>query len=87
MGYDLRRLVRKGLIARERSSHRYRLTADGRRTCMFLTKTYVRIVIPTLGHLDPQLAPDIAARSPVARAWQGLDRALDDFIAASGIAA
>jgi hypothetical protein len=87
MGYDLRRLVRKGLIAREKSSHRYRLTADGRRTCMFLTKTYVRVVTPTLGHLDPQLAPDIAARSPVARAWRGLDRALDDFIAASGIAA
>src|SRR5207244_10770608 len=40
MGYDLRRLVRKGLIAREKSSHRYRLTADGRRTCMFLTQTY-----------------------------------------------
>ncbi len=54
---------------------------------MFLTKTYVRVVTPTLGYLDPQLAPEIAARSPVARAWRGLDRAIDELIAGSSIAA
>ena len=33
MGYDLRRLTRKGLITREKGTHHYRLTPEGRRLC------------------------------------------------------
>lgn len=55
MTYDLRRLARKGFIVREKGTHRYRLTSDGRRLAMFFTKTYARIVTPTLAYLDPAL--------------------------------
>ena len=87
MTYDLRRLTRKGLIAREKGTHRYRLTPEGRRLAMFFTKTYTRIVTPTLAHLDPGLPPEVSVRAPVARAWRDLDRALNDLIGDSGIAA
>jgi hypothetical protein len=55
MTYDLRRLRRKGLIRRVPGSQRYQLTADGRRLAVFLTKTYARIVCPSLSELDPAL--------------------------------
>jgi DNA-binding PadR family transcriptional regulator len=87
MTYDLRRLTRKGLIAREKGTHRYRLTPQGRRLAMFFTKTYTRIITPSLGYLDPALPPEISTRAPVARAWRDLDRALDKLIVDSGIAA
>ncbi|GAC1354658.1 MAG: hypothetical protein NVSMB4_16070 [Acidimicrobiales bacterium] len=87
MTYDLRRLTRKGLIAREKGTHRYRLTAKGRRLSMFFTKTYTRILTPSLGHLDPGLPAEVSSRAPVARAWRALDQALDKLIADSGIAA
>ena len=60
MTYDLRRLRRKGLIRRIPRSQRYELTAFGRRTAVFFTKTYVRIVNPSLAELDPQLPEEIA---------------------------
>jgi hypothetical protein len=36
---------------------------------------------------DPGLRPEVSARAPVARAWRDLDHALNDLIAASGVAA
>ena len=87
MTYDLRRLARKGFIAREAGTHRYRLTPEGRRLGMFFAKTYCRIVSPALAHLDPGLPPEVRSRSPIAKAWHGLDRALDDLVSQSGIAA
>jgi hypothetical protein len=42
MGYDLRRLARKGLIARLDRQHRYVLTPHGRRVALFLTKNASR---------------------------------------------
>ena len=54
MGYDLRRLTRKGLITREKGTHRYRLTPEGRRLSMFFTKIYTRIVTPSPRYLKPQ---------------------------------
>jgi hypothetical protein len=39
MTYDLRRMRRKGFIARELASHRYRLTPQGRRLALFFTKS------------------------------------------------
>ena len=87
MGYDLRRLTRKGLITREKGMHHYRLTPEGRRLSMFFTKTYTRIVTPSLGYLDPAVPPEVSARAPVARAWRNFDRALDNLVTASGVAA
>ena len=67
MTYDLRRLRRKGLIHRVPGSQHYELTDHGRRIAVFFTKTYTRILNPTLTELDPILPTDIAQRSPLAR--------------------
>ena len=80
MTYDLRRLRRKGLIRRAPRSQRYQLTAHGRRIAVFFTKTYTRIVNPALAELDPALPHEIAARSPLARAWRAFEHALDTRI-------
>jgi hypothetical protein len=87
MTYDLRRLRRKGLIRRIPRSQRYELTAFGRRTAVFFTKTYVRIVNPSLAELDPHLPEEIASQSPIARAWGAFEHALDDKIKQAAIAA
>ena len=55
MTYDLRRLRRKGFIQRIPRTHRYQLTSEGRRLAVFFTKTYTRIVNPSLAELDPAL--------------------------------
>jgi hypothetical protein len=80
MTYDLRRLRRKGLLRRLPGSHHYQLTPEGRRTAVFFTKTYTRIVNPTLAELDPQLPPEIARRSPLGRPWREFERALNTRI-------
>ncbi|MDQ6774839.1 MAG: hypothetical protein M3071_01165 [Actinomycetota bacterium] len=87
MTYDLRRLRRKGLIHRIPRSQRYELTAFGRRTAVFYTKTHVRIVNPSLAELDPHLPAEIANKHPIARAWRSFERALDDKIKQAAIAA
>jgi len=81
MTYDLRRLRRKGLIRRTPGSQRYELTDHGRRIAVFFTKTYTRIVNPSLTQLDPTLPAEIAERSALARAWRAFERALDARIA------
>ena len=80
MTYDLRRLRRKGFIQRIPRSQRYQLTSEGRRLAVFLTKTYTRIVNPSLAELDPALPDDIAARAPLAKTWRAFERAVDNRI-------
>jgi hypothetical protein len=87
MTYDLRRLRRKGLIRRIPRSQQYQLTAFGRRTAVFFTKTHVRIVNPSLAELDPHLPAEIANQHPLARAWRAFEHALDDKIKQAAIAA
>ena len=87
MTYDLRRLRRKALIRRLPRSQRYEITSFGRRTAVFFTKTYVRIVNPALAELDPNLPEEIANHHPLARAWRAYERALDDKIKQAAIAA
>ena len=70
MTYDLRRLRRKGLIRRIPKTQRYELTDQGRRIAVFFTKTYTRILNPTLAQLDPELPAGIANRSAIARAGE-----------------
>ena len=85
MTYDLRRLRRKGFIRRIPRSHRYQLTADGRRLAVFFTKTHARIVCPALAELDPDLPPQITSRTPLARAWREYEHALAARIADAAI--
>jgi hypothetical protein len=85
MTYDLRRLRRKGFIQRIPRTQRYQLTSEGRRLAVFLTKTYTRIVNPSLAELDPTLPADVAARSPLATSWRAFEHALHTRINHAGI--
>lgn len=76
MTYDLGRLRRKHFIQPIPHTQRYQLTSEGRRLAVFLTKTYARIVNPSLADLDPSLPPDIAHRTPLAQAWRTFEQAL-----------
>jgi hypothetical protein len=87
MTYDLRRLRRKGFIQRIPRTQRYELTSEGRRLAVFFTKTYTRIVNPSLAELDPSLPPDIADRAPLAKTWRAFEHALQDRIQEAAIAA
>ena len=87
MTYDLRRLRRKGFIQRIPRTQRYELTSEGRRLAVFLTKTYTRIVNPSLAELDPTLPADIAQRTPLAEGWRAFERALQDRITQAAITA
>ena len=87
MTYDLRRLRRKGFIQRIPRTQRYELTSEGRRLAVFLTKTYTRIVNPSLSELDPSLPPEIADQAPLAKAWRAFEHALQDRITQAAITA
>ena len=87
MTYDLRRLRRKGFIQRIPHTQRYELTCEGRRLAIFFTKTYTRIVNPSLAELDPALPSEIAARSPLATSWRAFERAIHDKITHAALTA
>jgi hypothetical protein len=77
--YDLRRLRRKGLIAKRPGHRRYQLTDTGRRTSVLFTKTYGRVLTPGLTVLHPDLPEELATRNPLATAWRRLDRELETY--------
>lgn len=85
--YDLRRLKRKGLIAKIAGTNRYQLTSLGRRVAVLFTKTYGRVLAPGLSALDPRLPEDVKARSGLSTAWRCFEKALDDFMETELIAA
>ncbi|MFV2064381.1 MAG: hypothetical protein ACC726_12860 [Chloroflexota bacterium] len=75
MAYDLRRLVRKGLLTRLPRTFRYRLTEQGRRLVLFCAKVYQRILVRGLARLDPAQLPN-RLRS----AWRAYEHELDRLI-------
>jgi hypothetical protein len=81
------RLRQNGFLSRIPATHRYELTPLGRRLAIFFAKTYANILTPSLAELGPALPDDIAARSPLARAWRAFERALDERIADAALAA
>ena len=85
MTYDLRRLRRKGFIQRIPRTQRYQLTNDGYRLAVFFTKTYTRIVNPSLAELDPGLPAEIADHTAIARTWRAYEHALNTRIADSAL--
>jgi hypothetical protein len=87
MTYDLRRLRRKGFIQRIPRTQRYELTSDGYRLAVFFTKTYTRIVNPSLAELDPTLPTEIASRSTIATAWRAYQHELDTRITDAALTA
>jgi hypothetical protein len=83
--YDLRRLLRKGLIERMPHSQRYLPTPEGRGIAVLFTKTHSRILGQGLSLLE--LLPPMDPQLPLASAWQRLDQELDDFMEDRMIAA
>jgi hypothetical protein len=85
MTYDLRRLRLHELIERVPRTHRYLLTAKGRRVVLFCAKTYARIFRPALARLDPCTPGDDS--DTLRLAWNRLDSAIDRLIEEAKIAA
>jgi hypothetical protein len=85
MGYDLRRLIRKGLVTRLDHQHRYVLTPYGRRVALFLTTVHARVLRPGLQALD--LSFTAQAPPPLRPTFAALDHALDAHIAEAHLAA
>jgi hypothetical protein len=75
MTYDLRRLRLHGIIERIPHSHRYRLTPGGLRIALFFSRTYTRLLRPTLAEIMPQARP---ANGRIRNAFDHLQSAIDE---------
>jgi len=85
MSYDLRRLVRKGVLQKLPGRHRYMLTPKGRRWALFVTKTYARVLRPGFQQLDLTMTPQV---TPALRqAMAAVDEALDQMVTHAKLAA
>jgi hypothetical protein len=85
MGYDLRRLARKGLIDRQARSLSYDLTPYGRRVALFLTKVQARILRPGLHAMDINLTSQ--APPPLRKAVEAFDLVTDLLVSQAKLAA
>jgi hypothetical protein len=75
--YQLRRLRLHGLIERVPKSFRYRVTDFGLRIALFFTRTYNRLLRPTLAAAIPTLG---AVATPLQRAFNALTAQIDTTI-------
>ncbi len=80
MSYDLRRLVRKGIICRVAASHRCYLTPYGWKLARLYARLDARVFRPALTAMNdpPQVLP-----GPLKRALQAVDAELDRLLAES----
>ncbi|MBI4240228.1 MAG: hypothetical protein HY613_00805 [Candidatus Rokubacteria bacterium] len=85
MGYDLRRLARKGLLQRVEGKLCYTLTPLGRRTALFLTKLYARVLRPGFQALDQRATSQ--APPPLRVALTAVDAATDRLLRDARLAA
>ena len=80
--YDLRRLIRKGLLERLPRCNRYWLTALGQQLILFTTKLYHRVFCRGFARRQPGYPA-----GPLNRAWRAYEEALDRLIVEAQIAA
>ncbi len=85
LGYDLRRLARKRLIARVDRELCCMLTPKGRRAARFLTTRYARIFRPGFQALDARITSQ--APPPLRAALAAVDQATDAFLREARLAA
>lgn len=79
MSYDLRRLRLHRIIERVAGTHRYQLTALGRRIAVFYSRTFNRVVRPGLSHIaHPNLPADT---SNLTAAFHHLEVQLTNYFA------
>jgi hypothetical protein len=84
MTYDLRRLRLHGLIERIPKSHRYRVTGFGLRTALFFTRTYARVIRPSLSIVVPEQRPN---NSSLRSSFEALETAMDNWCERAKLAA
>jgi hypothetical protein len=82
--YDLRRLRHHGFVERIPHSHRYRVTPDGHRRALFLTRTHDRLLRDGLAELTE---PMPTVTRTIRAASHAYDRAIDDLLTRAGLAA
>src|SRR4051794_33346763 len=82
--YDLRRLRHHGLIERIPHSHRYRVTAEGHRRVLFLTRTHHRLLRGGLAELTGTVPVTTRGIQAASNAY---DRAINELINRAGLAA
>ena len=85
MTYDLRRLRLHGVITKIPGTHRYEVTDEGIRICLFLTKVHSRIIRPGFSQLLDGCPK--ATNRPIANAMRQLDRSVDQLINEAKLAA
>ena len=85
MTYDLRRLRLHGIITREAGSHRYHVTHEGMRICLFMTKVHHRIMRPGCSQLMDG-CPKAPGRM-ITAALKQLDRAIGQMVTEAKLAA
>jgi hypothetical protein len=85
MTYDLRRLRLHGIIVRDSGSHRYHVTRQGVRICLFMTKVHHRVIRAGFSQLMDGCPK--ASRRPVTAAIKQLDHAIDQLVSEAKIAA
>jgi hypothetical protein len=79
MSYDLRRLRLHQLIERIPGTHRYQLTQFGRKTALFYSRTFNRVLRPALSQImHPNLPPD---SSDLVAAFHHLQTQLTNYFA------
>ena len=86
MGYDLRRLARKGLIERQGRSFVYQLTPTGRRSALFLATAHARLYGPGMRAVTGA-HPTSLTPSPLRRALTAVDQAVVAMIKDTHLAA
>src|SRR6266446_5600124 len=84
MTYQLRRLRLHGLIERVPRSHRYQVTARGLRIALFFTRVQARLFRPGLAAIMPDA---VGGDGRLRRAFEQLDRAMDQWCAEAKLAA
>jgi DNA-binding PadR family transcriptional regulator len=82
--YDLRRLRLHGLIERQPRRHRYRVSDMGLRVALFVPRLWARTLRPGLATVIPEAAPN---ESALRRAFEHLEKAMDDWCAEAKMAA
>ena len=70
MTYDLRRLRRKGIVARLPASNRYIVTSYGLRVALFCSKLYLRLLRPAWAAFGND---DDSITRPLRKAFQQLE--------------
>ncbi len=84
MTYQLRRLRLHGLITRQPGTHRYLVTDFGFHIALFFTRTHSRLLRPGLAHITVETLPN---DQPLRRAFDQIDRAIQQFMRQQKIAA